>query len=300
MTGVGQAGTAGPPSIFSQLLRMPLAASASKKALQQALASMGTNLLLVQPGGATSSGVNFVSGSVSPLTAEDADQIVRRCPAVAMAAPIVRARVQVIYQNRNWVPLYVYGTTPAFQTVRDWEEMKLGEMFTDRDVRSAAKVCVIGETIMRELFQGENPVGKDLRMQNVSFRVIGVLSRQGANVMGMDQDDIVLAPWTTIKYSVGGGNQGRADQIASFGTSTAAAAPSGSPATPTVDKPQPVRLLNVDQILAKATAADELPQAIEQITTLLRERHRIRAGQDDDFNIRDMSELMKVLAPRLR
>src|SRR5205823_1737654 len=117
---------------------------------------------------------------------------------------VVRARTQVIYGNRNWVPLYIYGTTPSFLVVRDWQNLEAGDIFTDRDVRNASKVCLIGQTLVKELFQGENPVGKEIRVQNVSFKVVGTLPRKGANMMGLDQDDILLAPWTTIKYRVAG------------------------------------------------------------------------------------------------
>ncbi len=176
----------------------------SKVAVQKTIASMGANILLVLPGAATSGGVSFGSGSVPTLTPQDCDEIARQCPAVSQAAPIVRARAQVIYGNRNWVPMQISGTTPSFLAVRDWEEMAEGDVFTDRDVRNGSKVCLIGQTIKRELFQGESPIGKEIRIQNVAFKVIGVLSRKGANMMGMDQDDIVLAPWTTIKYRVSG------------------------------------------------------------------------------------------------
>ena len=224
------------------------------------------------------------------------------------------ARVQVIYGNRNWNPMYIYGTTPSFLVVRDWEEMQQGDMFTDRDVKSSTLVCVIGETIMRELFQGENPIGKDLRMANVAFRVIGVLSRKGANMMGMDQDDLVLAPWTSIKFRVAGTTLTNTSQSTSAtGGSTSSSTtpavntlnnlyPGGTalydtPSTvQTADTPQPIRFTNVDSIYAKARSAADIQPAIDQITDLLHQRHRIRPGQPDDFNIRDMTELTKALS----
>ena len=177
----------------------------SKIALQKTIASMGANNLMMQSGAASSGGVSFGAGSVLTLTPQDADEIGRQCPAVADVAPIVRAGGQVIYGNRNWVPMSIYGTSPAYLDVRDWNDMLEGGMFTDRDVLSGSKVCVVGTTIKRELFQGESPVGKELRIQNVSLRVIGVLSPKGSNMMGMDQDDIILAPWTTIKFRLSGG-----------------------------------------------------------------------------------------------
>jgi macrolide transport system ATP-binding/permease protein len=286
--------------------------SGSSTAIQATIASMGANNLLVLPGTASSGGVSFGAGSVMTLTPQDAEAILNESPAVRGAVPVVRARTQVIYGNRNWVPSFIYGTTPAWLDVREWGLAK-GDMFTNRDVRNASKVCVLGQRLVRELFQGENPIGKEVRVQNVSFRVIGVLTAKGANMMGMDQDDVLLAPWTTIKFRVTGSSATTANQ-------SAAASGSGSSASTTVnslnqiypnaqnqlypipsatqaaDTPQPVRFINVDQILTAGRSTQEIPAAIKQITQLLRERHRIGPGEPDDFNIRDMTEMTKALS----
>ena len=285
----------------------------SSKAIQRTISSMGANNLLVMPGTAASGGVSFGAGSVMTLTPQDCEAIIRECPAVRAAAPMVRARTQVIYGNRNWVPLFIFGTTPAYLDVRDWTTLTEGEMFSERDIRNGSKVCVLGQTLVRELFSGESPVGKELRVQNVSFRVIGVLSSKGANMMGMDQDDILLAPWTTIKYRVTGSTLANVNQ-SSAGSGAGAGAGSAvnslsqlypttqlnlypvQSATQAADTPLPVRFTNVDQIMAAAEEGDEIPLAMRQITTLLRERHRIHPGETDDFNIRDMTEMMKTLA----
>ena len=185
----------------------------SSSAIQATIASMGANNLLVLPGTASSGGVSFGGGSVMTLTPQDAEAILNECPAVRGAVPVVRARTQVIYGNRNWVPSFIYGTTPAWLDVREWG-LAEGDMFTERDVRNASKVCVLGQRLVRELFQGENPIGKEVRVQNVSFRVIGVLTAKGANMMGMDQDDVLLAPWTTIKFRVTGSSASTANQSA--------------------------------------------------------------------------------------
>jgi ABC-type antimicrobial peptide transport system permease subunit len=168
--------------------------SGSSAAIQRTIASMGANNLMVQPGTAASGGVSFGAGSVMTLTPQDCQAILRECPSVATGAPIVRARTQVVYGNRNWVPNTIYGTTPEYLEIRDWANMDQGEPFTDRDVRNGSKVCVIGKTIVREVFQGESPLGKEIRINNVAFRVVSILSRKGANMVGMDQDNIVLAP----------------------------------------------------------------------------------------------------------
>jgi ABC-type antimicrobial peptide transport system permease subunit len=288
----------------------------SSTAVKQTIASMGANNLLVMPGTASSGGVSFGSGSVVTLTPQDAEAILRECPAIDAVAPVVRARTQVVHGNRNWVPLYIYGTTPSFLEVRDWQDMEEGEPFTDRDVLGGTKVCLLGQTLVRELFGGESPVGKEVRVQNVTFRVVGVLARKGANMMGLDQDDILLAPWTTIKYRVAGVSASTANQSAAANAnqpgSVSVAVNSLSALYPTssyqaliypqasvneaADTPQPVRFTNVDQVMARAASAPEIRTAIRQITDLLHERHHIRAGQPDDFSIRDMTEMSMALA----
>lgn len=281
----------------------------SKKAVQKSIASMGANTLVVLPGAASSGGVTFGAGSVQTLTPDDCDAIRRECDGVQAVAPIVRARAQVILGNRNWVPVFIYGSSAAFLAVRDWESLQEGVAFTERDVRNGSQVCLIGQTVVRELFQGRSPLGQQLRIQNVSFKVVGVLQRKGANMMGIDQDDIVLAPWTTIKYRVSGTTLTSVAQTTATaldsaqlintlnkrypGTTSLYPVPSASEI---VDTPQPVRFTTVDQILAKADSAEIVPQAVLAITELLRERHHIHAHQEDDFSVRDMSEITRTLA----
>ena len=205
------------------------------------------------------------------------------------------------------MPSFIYGTTPAWLNVREWG-LAEGDMFTDRDVRNASKVCVLGQRLVRELFQGENPLGKEVRVKNVSFRVIGVLTGKGANMMGMDQDDVLLAPWTTIKFPrdrlFGGDRQperGRhrlhdGEHAQPNLPQCAEPALSHTIGFQTANTPLPVRFINVDQILTAGRSAQEIPAAIKQITQILRERHRIGPGESDDFNIRDMTEMTKALS----
>jgi ABC-type antimicrobial peptide transport system permease subunit len=281
----------------------------SREAIGKSIASMGANVLLVLPGSSASGGVSFGAGSVTTLTPDDHAAIVRESGSVRNAAPVVRARTQVVYGNKNWIPSSIYGTTPAFLDVRDWTDLSEGETFSDRDVLHANKVCILGQTLVRELFAGESPIGKEIRVKNVLFRVVGVLSRKGANMMGSDQDDILLAPWTTIKYRVTGATTVTADSAAgSAGTANSVNTlsnlyPGGAPAlyperssVQAANSPMQVRFTHIDQILAAARTTDEIPAAIAQITEVLRGRHRILPGEPDDFNIRDMTEVTKTLS----
>ena len=290
------------------------------KMQQQTIASMGANILLIMPGTASSGGVSYGSGSTITLTPQDGEAIAQECPAVSSVAPVVRAKTQVVYGNKNWVPMYIYGSTPSFLDIRDWRDLSEGSAFTDRDVRDEEAVCLLGQTVVTNLFGDESPVGKDIRMQGVAFRVVGVLSRKGANMLGMDQDDLVLAPWTTIKYRVSSIGAQVANQAASAGASAAGststtsssisntasqAYPNMGPdpnlfptfaATESADTPQPVRFVNVDQLMVQADSTDDIALATEQVTKLLHDRHHIGAADSDDFNVRDMTEVNNAFA----
>jgi macrolide transport system ATP-binding/permease protein len=284
----------------------------SKATLQKGIAGMGANTIMIFSGSMSTGGVNLGSGSMMTLTPEDAVQIGRQCTAINGVAPVVRARAQIVYANRNSVPEQISGTTPEYLVVRDWQNMAMGEMFSDIHVRNCAKVCVIGNTVKRNLFDDASPLGKEVRINNVTFRVIGVLSRKGANMMGMDQDNVVLAPWTTVKYRVSGSaltstNQSSSASSSSSSTSetvntvsnlypTATSLYLSRTSSETANTPQPVRFANVDQIVAKACSQKHVQTAITQVTQLLRERHRIPPGRDDDFIIRDMAELSRMLS----
>ncbi len=278
-------------------------------AIQRTMMSIGANTLVIVPGAANTAGINYGIGSIMTLTPQDAGAITKECNAVANVSPIVRARTQLVYGNRNWVPTYVYGITPSFLQVRDWTDLDRGEAFTEHDVRNSSKVCLIGQTVVRELFGGQNPIGKELRIRNVAFKVIGVLKEKGANMMGMDQDDILLAPWTTIKYRVVASSLSSSNQSSTDTTNSAQVnslsliypeiqqnlypVPS---ATEQVDSPQPIRFTNVDQILTAARSSIEIPNAIQQITTVLRQRHHLKISDPNDFNIRDMTEITKAMS----
>jgi ABC-type antimicrobial peptide transport system permease subunit len=295
----------------------------SSMAIQRTVARMGANNLMVFPGAASSGGVNMGSSTAMSLTADDAQAVIK-CPGLRAGAPVVRMRAQVLYGSKNWVPRDVTGTTPAYLDVRDWSNMAQGAAFTDSDVRNASKVCLIGKTLVRELFDrdwagsssplldrdaellgGQSPIGKELRLQNVTLKVVGVLTAKGANTAGLDQDDILLTPWTTLKYRVSGTNGGSSPSGSSGSSAVnkiSQVYPNGSlclyPAhseMQAADAPQPVKFANIDMIIVAARSARDTKPAIAQITEVLRERHRIRRGRPEDFRVRDMTEMTNTM-----
>ena len=227
--------------------------SGARASVQAQIASLGTNVIMIMNGTTSASGVRMWGGSHS-LTYGDAEAIRKECRSVELVATNVRAQAQMVSSSGNW-GTSIQGTTSDFFAIRDWP-VAHGAAFTDADVRGGAKVCVLGATVAENLFPGgQDPVGQTVRIKGLPFRVAGVMSRKGASSMGQsDQDDVVIAPLTTIQRKFTN--------------------------TPT----------RVGSILVSAASADRVNRAIEEITELLRQRHRIRAGADDDFVIRSQSE----------
>ncbi|MHB1015020.1 MAG: ABC transporter permease [Desulfurivibrionaceae bacterium] len=275
--------------------------------VQQTIATIGANVVQIDPSDAVKAGVSTGSGGKVTLTPADCEAIRRECSAVRWAAPSVDCRVQLVYGHRNWSPMNILGTTPAFLVVRNWTNLTAGEPFTDSDVRSDAAVCLVGQTIVRELFGGQSPVGKQIRVKNIRMTVIGVLSAKGANMMGRDQDDYVIAPWTTVKHRLSGLRQatipvtdplsaGQINTLSQLYPSQQEQLYPPQSAVQGADSPRMVRFDDLDDIWVSATSPQEVPLAIRQITSLLRDRHRLQASAPDDFRIRDLTEISKTLS----
>ena len=245
---------------IASVIAMVALGQGASQMIQRQINAMGRNLLMIRPGAASSAGFSWGAGTTTTLTPEDGAAILKEIPSVRAMAPVVRAKAQVVYGSQNWVPSSLMGTGPAFLEVREWE-LEEGSFFSDPDVSAAAKVCVLGRTVTRSLFQGAPAVGETVRIKNIPFKVVGVLSVKGTNAMGMDQDDLVLVPWTTAKRVL----QGSA-------------------------------FLNVDQLLVGAESTAGMDNATREITALLHQRHRIREGEENDFQIQSMTEMASTMA----
>jgi putative ABC transport system permease protein len=232
--------------------------------VKKQIASMGNNLLMVMPGATSSGAVSFGVGSQQTLTPMDEEAIQRDCPSAASVAVIVRARAQLVYGSTNWSPSTVQGCDPGFFVLREWAIVD-GECFTEGDIKTAAQVCLIGQTVVDNVFGGESPVGKRIRVKNLPFKVVGVLEKKGANTWGQDQDDALMIPWTTCKKKLQG---------STFNT--------------------------VDQILVSATSDKTMSSLEDELKVVLRATHRVKKdnkGQfEDDFTIRNMTEMMNTMS----
>lgn len=240
------------------VITMLAVGTGARQKIEEQIASMGSNLLIVLPGATTSGGVRMGAGTQSTLSMSDAEAIQNECQAVLYVAPVLGGVAQVVYGNQNW-STGITGTTPGMFDIRDWRFSE-GRPFTDDDVRSASKVCLLGQTVVNNLFGSIDPVGQIVRIKNVPFTVIGVLESKGQSPGGQDQDDTIFIPVTTAQKKL-------------FGTAF----------------PGMVRIISV-----KAKSAEDLSAAEKQITELLRQRHHIGPKQDDDFSVRNLTQMMQA------
>jgi putative ABC transport system permease protein len=241
------------------VIAMVAVGSGAQARIQEQIASIGSNVIIVLSGSITSSGIRVGSGNALTLTEDDAKAIARDAPGVQAAAPASRGGVQVVYGNNNWAT-QLLGTTPDYLAIRDLQ-IQEGQPFTTADVDSAAKVALIGKTVTDNLFNGEDPVGKIIRIKSVPFSVAGTLVPKGQSPTGQDQDDTILVPISTAKKKVIGSSQANAAAVG----------------------------------MIMVQARDGMTQdAQDQMTMLLRQRHHIQPNQDDDFTIRNMEEVFKA------
>lgn len=223
--------------------------------IQKSIASLGSNLIIVLPGGVTQSGARIYSGSGTKLTLEDAQAISKYIDNVNYVAPAVSKQYQVVYNNQNWIS-NVEGTTPDFLTVRNFE-MHAGSFFSNKDLDTKAKVAVLGKTIADNLFSETNPIGQTIRINKAQFKVIGVLESKGQSSVGSDQDDLVVIPITTAQQRMMGINY-------------------------------------ISRINIQAKSEDVVDFVQEDVTSLLRARHRIQGNAENDFTVRSLASVMQT------
>jgi macrolide transport system ATP-binding/permease protein len=291
------------------VIAMVAVGDGARYSVQQQIQSLGTNLLVILPGASTSSGVRAGFGSTSTLRVADADAITKEVEGTTAVSYMDRQVAQVVSGNRNWSTT-IEGTTPAYLDIRDWPVAD-GRSFTDEETRSAAPVCLLGQTVVNNLFvPGENPIGVIIRVKNFPLRVVGVLAAKGQSSYGQDQDDVVLTPFYTAERKVLGSSQVSASVAATTGngsTNPVLNPYAGVPTTNSVYASDtalidpltgnvPVKSGVVNGIYVKATEADLVATVQDQIQDLLHRRHRIQPNEDDDFSVRSLNEIAEASA----
>lgn len=229
----------------------------SKRSIQAQISEMGSNMIMIHPGADVRGGVRQDASAMETLKLQDYEDIVDETRFVSAVSPSVNSSGQAIYGANN-APTTVYGISPDYLEIRRYK-VEDGDMFTEQDIQTAAKVCVVGKTVVDNLFpDGSNPVGKVIRFQKLPFRIVGVLESKGYNSMGMDQDDLILAPYTTIQKKV-------------------------------------LAITHLQGITCSALKEEYTDQAIDEISEILRRNHKLKESDDDDFTIRSQQELSTML-----
>jgi len=245
----------------SAVIVMVAIGEGAQTVIEEGINSLGTNLIIVFPGVSQSGGVSRGAGSFNRFTFDDVEKIRKEATLLRAVSPVVRSGGQIIGGVGNWFTT-VYGVSPEYFEIRNWEIEK-GAFFTERDDRSSKKVALLGATVAKQLFPDEDPTGRQIRIRNTPFTIIGVLKAKGQSGMGTDQDDIILAPSTTVLYRLRGGRW-------------------------------------VDMLNASAMSAATNKRAQEELRTILREAHRLNEGDDDDFTIRDQAEIAETASETSR
>lgn len=240
------------------VITMLAVGTGASQRISEQISSMGSNLLIILPGATTAGGVRMGAGTQPTLNMGDAEAIKREITAVSYVAPDLSEVSQVVYGNLNWLT-GIRGSTPEILNVRDWL-LASGRVFTEQDIKSASKVCLLGQTVVENLFGDIDPLGKIIRIKKVPFTVVGVLERKGPSPRGDDQDDVVYVPITTAQKKL-------------IGTAF----------------PGMVRI-----IMVKARSTEDLSIAEKQITALLRQRHHIGPKQENDFTVRNLTQMMQA------
>ncbi|WP_281416915.1 ABC transporter permease [Geoanaerobacter pelophilus] len=243
---------------IAAVIAMMAVGSGASYVISQQIASIGSNIILVIPGSTTSGGLRAGFGSSQTLTSDDMKAIMTECPSVESAAPNVRTSGSVVYGNMNWSTI-IMGTTPEYFDIREWGIVS-GRSMVQQDVDGGSKTCLLGQTVAENLFGGDDPVGKIIRIKKVPFTVIGVLDRKGQSPQGQDQDDTIFVPFRTAQR-----NLIRSQQQNSVGA-----------------------------IMVKGKSEELLGKAEEEIKALLDQRHRITNGKEPDYSTRNLSEILAV------
>jgi len=242
------------------VITMIAVGSGAQSRIEEQIKGLGTNLIIMLPGSTTSGGARMGAGSRNTLTEEDGYAIQRDIPAVQAAAPALRGAGQVVSGINNWSTIF-YGITNEYFEARNWQ-VASGKMFDPTDLSGSAKVVLLGDTVVRSLFGDADPIGQVIRIRKVPMVVIGTLEKKGQSMMGQDQDDVILMPISTARNRVLGRGTGK--------------------------------LRTVGSVSIKVRDGERMSDAESQIRELMRQRHRIQAVQDDDFTLRNLSEMLAV------
>lgn len=230
----------------------------SKESIRTTISAMGSNMITIRPGADDRGPARGSGGNVQTLILEDYNKIKEQASLLSYITPVVNGGGQVINGANNW-PSTIYGVNPEYLNIKA-VGLQSGSMFTDAEVKSAAKVALIGETVVENVFpDGQEPVGQMIRFNNIPFKVIGVLEEKGENTFGQDQDDVVIAPYTTVQKRI-------------------------------------LAIDHLNQIIASAISEDDAPDAVEQISTILRTEHKLLDNEEDDFSVRSMEELISTFS----